>query len=214
MRYALALIPLIVSAESIDFGGHKWTVPYAKDWSIESGELRLLVSRPGLQPRRPTQFALAETAPFSRVSVEAELISHPRLPTTSPSLIIVYAYRDAGHYNYAHLSVDRAADQNVHNGIFHVYGGDRVRISPLEGPPTLSAGGIWHKVRLDYDSASGEVKVTVNGVTSPAMQAVDKSLGAGKIGLGSFFDTGAFRGVKITGTPAPATVSRADRESR
>jgi hypothetical protein len=76
-----------------------------------------------------------------------------------------------------------------------------VRISSLEGPATLTSED-WHQVRLVYDGRSGKVEVFVNGKTSPSMQALDTTLGAGKIGLGSFFDLGQFRQVKITGQPA------------
>jgi len=48
----------------------------------------------------------------------------------------------------AHLSDDTGSTTDVHNGIFHVYGGDRVRISSTEGPATLTEEK-WYKVRLD-----------------------------------------------------------------
>jgi hypothetical protein len=60
-------------------------------------------------------------------SVEAEVRRN------QSSLIMVYAWQDAAHFNYAHLSVDTAAKQVVHNGMFHVFGGERVRISSLDG---------------------------------------------------------------------------------
>ena len=112
------------------------------------------------------------------------------------SLILVYAWRDAEHFNYVHLSVDAAQAQPVHNGVFHVYGGDRVRISSEEGPATLRDEQ-WHKVRFRYDAATGRADAWVDGETSPSMRGVDLSLGAGRFGIGSFFDMGSFRNVKI-----------------
>lgn len=190
-------------ADTIGAFGLRWRVPVAADWkiAIEDGEpvLRLLVARPSTQPRRPTQFALAETPDYLRVTVEAEVKKEPQAARNRrTSLIIVYAWRDADHFNYAHLSVDTARQQPVHNGIFHVFGGDRVRISSLEGPATLTSED-WHRVRLVYDGRAGKVEVFVNGQTSPSMQAVDTTLGAGKVGLGSFFDLGSFRRVRIRG---------------
>ena len=52
--------------------------------------------------------------------------------------IIVYAWKDPLHFDYVHLSTDAAQEQPVHNGVFHVYGGDRVRISTDEGPRSLA----------------------------------------------------------------------------
>ena len=57
-------------------------------------------------------------------------------------------------------------------------------------------------MRLVYDGKTGKVEVWVDGQTSPSMQATETKLGAGKVGLGSFFDLGEFRNVRIQGDPA------------
>ena len=108
--------------------GREWTVPVASDWKIEHVDgaevLRLVEHRGPLPgPRRPIQFALADFADYSRLTLEADV------KPLGGSLLIVFAYRDEAHFDYAHLSVDPASKEPVHNGIFHVYGGDRVRIS-------------------------------------------------------------------------------------
>jgi hypothetical protein len=54
-------------------------------------------------------------------------------------------------------------------------------------------------VRLAYDETAGRVSVEVNGSRNPSLEAVDLSLGTGRVGIGSFFETGWFRNVKITG---------------
>jgi hypothetical protein len=200
---AILLAAPAARGEVIEAFGLRWDVPVASDWKLSSDPgppaLELLVPRPSTQPRRPTQYALAQTPPYARLQLELEVRKEPLAARNRrTSLILVYAWRDPDHFNYAHLSVDSAAQQPVHNGIFHVYGGDRVRISSQDGPPTL-AGEDWHKVRLLYDAASGRVDVFVNGQTSPAMRAVDLSLGAGRFGIGSFFDLGSFRGLTWRG---------------
>ena len=70
------------------------------------------------------------------------------------SLTLVYAYRVEAHYHYAHISSDAAMRQNMHNGMFHVFGGERVRISSLEGPESFPAKD-WTPVKLVYDGDSG-----------------------------------------------------------
>jgi hypothetical protein len=189
------------AADTIDAFGYKWTVPAANDWKVEQegGQpvLRLHVVGPrNPQPRRPVQFALAETAPWHKVTLECDV------KRDGGSLILVYAYRDEAHFNYAHLSVDAAKKQPVHNGIFHVYGGDRVRISSDEGAASLPSDQEWYRVQLNYDGSAGAVKVLVNGKENPSLKAVDMSLGSGKVGIGSFFEKALFRNVKITGTSA------------
>ncbi|MBL8228078.1 MAG: hypothetical protein JNL98_06360 [Bryobacterales bacterium] len=189
-------------AGTIEAFGLTWKLPVASDWKVSDGVLELLVPRPSTQPRRPSQYALADTADYLKATVEVEMQAEPKAKRNRRnSLILVYAWRDAEHFNYAHLSVDAAKQVAVHNGIFHVYGGDRVRISSEEGPATLK-DGVWHKVKLVYDGTTGRVDVWVDGQTSPSMRAVDMSLGAGKVGIGSFFDTGSFRNFRISGTKA------------
>jgi hypothetical protein len=193
------------AADTIEAFGLRWTLPIAADWKVDGPVLNLLVPRPSTQPRRPTQFAIADTPDYIAVTLEAEMKKEPAgARNRHTSLMIAYAYRDADHFNYAHLSVDSAEQQAVHNGIFHVYGGDRVRISPQEGPGTLLEEK-WYQVRLVYDGRKGDVQVFVDGKTSPSLHACDLSLKAGKVGIGSFFDLGSFRNVKITGTPNPTS---------
>jgi hypothetical protein len=203
----LLLIALTAgAADTIEAFGYRWRVPVAGDWRAvkEDGveKLQLLVFRPSIQPRRPVQYALAETPDYIRVVLEAEVQREPESARQMhPSLILVYAWRDADHFNYAHLSVDAAADVENHNGIFHVPGGDRVRISSREGPATLG-GSNWQKVRLVYDGRSGKVEIFVDGKTSPSMRATETRLGAGRVGIGSFFDLGEFRNLRISGETA------------
>jgi hypothetical protein len=201
-RAAALLLCLALPAlsETIEAFGHKWTVPMAADWSTEKAGsteiLHLKVARPQQQPRRPKQFALAETPNWQNVTVSFEARS------PEGHFIVVYAHRDESHFNYAHLSIDEAPKQPVHNGIFHVYGGDRVRISSEKGPAAVPAKDEWVKVELSHDSVTGIVGVTINGKALRAFEAVDLSLGAGRIGLGSFFNTAQFRNVSIKGKPA------------
>lgn len=181
-------------AEKIRAYGLDWQVISAADWKVEGAALDLVVARPQqADPRRPIQFALAETEPLARFTLEVEVQrSKPK-----GSLILVYAWQRDGYFNYVHLSDDAAEKVEVHNGIFHCYGGDRVRISPKAGPGTL-VGEDWHKLKVVYDASKGLVEAWVDGATSASLKGVDLSLGAGRIGLGSFFNTAAFRNFKLT----------------
>jgi hypothetical protein len=182
--------------------GLDWDVPVGGDWKVEGGVLELGVPRPSTQPRRPTQYALARTQLYSKLVLEFEVKQEPAARRNRRnSVMIVYAWRDRDHFNYVHLSVDEARKQAVHNGIFHVYGGERVRISREDGPASFLHED-WHKVRFVYDSDTGRADVWVNGVTSPSLRGVDLSLGTGRWGVGSFFDMGSFRNLKYSGTVA------------
>jgi len=205
MKCALFLLAasLLLGADTLQIFDHQWSVPNGGDWEIQKDNeapfLHMKIGRepPSSGPRRPFQFAIADTQPFSRVTVEADIRPLKR------SVIIVYDYRDSGHFNYAHISADIKAP--VHNGIFHVYGGERVRISPQRGPAAFPEINRWYHVKLVADGNTGTVEVTVDGKAVPALHAVDLSLTSGKVGIGSFDETGDFKNVKISGVPASAS---------
>ena len=87
--------------QSIEAFGYKWQVQTASDWKFENGILNLTVPRPATQPRRPAQYALAETPDLLKVTIEAEVQAEPEsLRKRHNSLIFVYAWKDKDHFNY------------------------------------------------------------------------------------------------------------------
>jgi hypothetical protein len=194
----LALAGVVANAaDTLEIFGRTWTVRVGSDWKTDRDDnspvLRLVTNRGPLPgPRRPIQFALADVPNYARLAIEADVMPLGR------SLMIVFAYRDEAHFDYAHLSADPATVQPVHNGIFHVYGGERVRISAERGPASFAATGRWYHVKLAHDARTGAVGVTVDGYAVPVLDAIDRSLGPGKVGFGSFDKTGAFRDIRIT----------------
>jgi hypothetical protein len=53
----------------------------------------------------------------------------------------------------------------------------------------------WHRVKLVRDIESGSIEVFFDGKS--IMTAVDKTFGNGRIGVGSFDDTGKFDNIKM-----------------
>jgi hypothetical protein len=197
MRVLLAMLcvaSLWPAAEVINVFQEKWDVQSAQDWVVGDNLLQLKVSAEPVagQPRRPTKFALLESKPYNKVTVDAEIKRDGR------SLIVVYAWQDEAHYDYAHISLDAAATQPVHNGMFHIFGGERVRISSLDGPGSLPTQD-WTPIKLVFDGETGRCYVEVNGRRNPSLDAVDLSLRWGRVGLGSFDETGSFRKVRVRG---------------
>lgn len=186
-------------AAGIHVFGFTWNVPNAEDWQVTNAAgTPVLVLKTGKEPpsslpRRPMQFAIAQTPPFSGVRIEADAEPLAR------SLLIVFAYRDSAHFDYAHLSTDPASKEPHHNGIFHVYGGERVRISPEAGPAAFAATRRWYHVVLTQTGSTEEVSVSVDGHPVPSLHAVDLSLTSGRIGLGSFDETAEFKNVRVIG---------------
>jgi hypothetical protein len=54
------------------------------------------------------------------------------------------------------------------------------------------------------------VTVWADGQTTPSLHAVDPTYKAGRIGIGSFFDLGSFRNVKISGIVSPAAAGSSE----
>jgi hypothetical protein len=202
MRILLLLLLAwpVLAADTIEAFGYKWTVPAAADWAVAGTGadqvLRMTALHPDTHqlPRRPAHYAVAQTAPFTEVAIDVEV---KRLQERG-ALIVVYAWQDENHFNYAHFSPDAPSKQPVHSGIFHVYGGDRVRISNTEGPGTLPTGE-WTPVHLTYSAKTHRCEVAIGGQPFASLVGVDLSLGAGRIGLGSFFNSAEFRNLKIHG---------------
>lgn len=203
-RALLAMLLLTALAAKADATlaafDRQWTVPIEADWQVDRNDgttvLRLVTPRePPPGPRRPMQFALADIPRYGRLTIEADVKPLGR------SLIIVFAYKDSAHFDYAHLSTDSGTQSPVHNGVFHVYGGERVRISNPDGPPAFPQNNRWYHARLIHDAKTGAVTVTVDGRAVPTLRAVDASLGPGRIGLGSFDETAEFRNVRIATQP-------------
>ncbi len=200
MPKMFALLLLVLAAfgadslfkESVSALGHDWDVPAAADWRAESNLLEMLKIGPAKpEPRRPMQYALARTKPFHKVTLEVDVKR-----TEGKSLILIYHWQDAAHFNYAHLSIDSADKQIVHNGMFHVYGGERVRISGKAGPGTLPTTD-WTTAKLIVDGAHAWMEF--DGKKHPSLEAYDLSLTEGRVGLGSFFERASFRNLKIKG---------------
>ena len=201
MKRGLLLVAALLTtalwgADRLTVFGNTWTVPDVQDWKISEDAgtpmLQLLVGREPLPgPRKPFQFALMEMQPATRMTLEADV------RPTKRSLLIVYAYQDPEHFDYVHFSTDTAMQQAVHNGVFHVYGGERVRISAREGRAAFSVINQWFHIKLVWDGATGEVQGFVDGQAVPALHAVDLSLNQGRAGIGSFDETGDFKNVTV-----------------
>jgi hypothetical protein len=190
----ICVAAVLATVESITAFGKKWDVQSAQDWTARNDLLQLKVSAepPAGQPRRPTKYAVLQSRPYGKVTVETDVKRDGR------SVILIYAWQDDAHYDYAHISVDAAEHQPVHNGMFHIFGGERVRMSSLDGPGSLPTED-WTPVKLVFDGDTGHCYVEVRGKRNPSLDAVDLSLRWGRVGLGSFDETGSFRNVKITG---------------
>lgn len=166
-----------------------WQFPFSEDWRIladgPNHYLHMLRSRPPGVPRRPLQFALLKVPRVGSFELTA------RLRREHKSLIIVFNYVDTLHFYYAHLSVDTGTKQPVHNGIFIVNGEPRKRIAGLQAAAALPDTR-WHTTQILRNVRSGTTEVFMDGAREPLFSVKDSTFTCGRVGIGSFDETGDF----------------------
>lgn len=114
-------------------------------------------------------------------------------PYNHLDLCVFFGYQDPTHFYYAHLGAE--ADPNAHS-IFIVNDSIRTSIA-IERTKSLEWGTNWHDVKIVRDSQSGLIEVYFDDMEKPIMKAKDKHFIKGKIGVGSFDDTGNFDEIKV-----------------
>ncbi len=150
--------------------------------------------------RSPYNIALLKDHIFGDFVLETDLAQSGR-EYGHRDLCLFFGAKDATNFYYVHIA--SVADQNANN-IFLVNDAPRTNIATktTEGTdwgPTNS----WHKVRIERNVSEGisegNIKVFFDDMTNPIMEANDTHLDYGRIGFGSFDDTGRFDNIRIWG---------------
>ncbi len=108
-------------------------------------------------------------------------------------LCLFFGYQDASHFYYAHIA-DVADD--VHHRIHIVDGADRTPIDETRNGGNDWGGG-WHTVRVVRDADTGAIKVFFDNTL--VMTATNTRFRWGRVGVGSFDDTGQFDNIRLWG---------------
>ncbi|HEX6070981.1 MAG TPA: hypothetical protein VFZ18_14195 [Longimicrobiaceae bacterium] len=171
-----------------------WEFQNPGSWAVEGGVLQLKVAgRPGGPIRKPAEWAILRSEPFADVVVDAQVRADAPVSRMGRDVLIYFGYQSPTRFYYAHLSNETTPP---HNGIFLVNDADRLRIDDGTGVPRL-LDDQWHDVRLERDVDSGAIRVYLDDMTTPVLQATDTTLRSGRIGFGSFDDPAAFRDVRV-----------------
>ena len=174
----------------------KLTLDGSGTWEVKDQLLILSkAGMPGGPIRRPSALAVLQSDPLLRATVQVEMRSTAPEEVKNRDLEIIFGYESPSRFYYVHLA--GITDPN-HNGIFLVDNKDRRRIDDGTAPPQLKDRE-WHRVRLERDGATGRTEVFVDGAKQPALHATDTTIPSGRVGLGSFDDTGEFRKFSVTG---------------
>lgn len=103
-------------------------------------------------------------------------------------MCLFFGHQGPSHFYYVHIA--NKSDAHA-NSIFVVDSEPRVSIAK-----TRTAGtkwdDKWHTVRLVRDAEKGTIEVFFDDGAEPIMTAVDKRFAWGRVGIGSFDDTGRY----------------------
>jgi hypothetical protein len=165
-------------------------------WAIRGNTIVLeKAGVPAGKIRRPAALAILKSAPLSDFTYSIEMRSTAPADLAVRDVQLVIGYQSPSRFYYIHLS---AKTDGVHNGIFLVNDADRKRIDE----PTSRARFVdqsWHRVRLERNSSTGAIAVFIDDDTAPSLSVADTTLRSGRVGFGSFDETGEFRNVRIVG---------------
>lgn len=142
--------------------------------------------------RSPHNIALIDTLVVEDFILELRAQS-TKEPYNHLDLCVFFGYQDPSHFYYVHLGAE--ADPNAHS-IFIVNDSIRTSIA-IERTKSLEWGTTWHDVKIVRNTRNGLIKVYFDDMEKPIMKAIDKHFINGKIGVGSFDDTGNFDEIKI-----------------
>ena len=168
----------------------EFTDPAAFRWTIDAGQgcLELFAPANHRPPHRsPLGLALLRGPELGDGTMRVQARQTGR-EYPHRDLVLVFGYRDAAHFAYAHLA--SVADANAHH-VMLVDGADRRPIT-IQRTGGVVWGDGWHDLELRRTGDHVEVRFDsqlVLSATTPAWR--------GRVGLGSFDDTGRFRALRI-----------------
>ena len=99
--------------------------------------------------------------------------------------------------NFYYVHIATTTDDHANN-IFLVNDEPRTKISTKTTAGTdWGETNSWHTVRIERNATEGAIRIYFDDMNTPIMEASDTHFNKGRIGFGSFDDTGQFDNVKI-----------------
>ena len=198
-KKTLDRLPLLYS-EDFEQGAGRWQPTDATAWKVVEGRGGKVYS----QHKRRSDYKPPHRSPLNISLLKdlnvADFILTAKVRSTIPDyghrdVCLFFGYQDAAHFYYVHLG--KKADDHA-NQIFIVDGKPRAKISTKTTPGT-NWDDEWHHARIVRDVKSGKIDVYFDNMKTPIMSAIDKKFTWGRVGVGSFDDTGNFDRVLIYG---------------
>ncbi len=189
----------VVTTENFNKGAANWEPKDPSAWKVvKQGDSSFysMFKDSSYKPevRSPVNFALLKEVTVSDFVLDVDMRSTQEV-YGHQDLCLFFGYQDPSHFYYVHLG--READAHA-NSIFLVNGEPRVSIAQKRTDGTNWTKD-WHHVRIKRDTSKGTIEVYFDDMKKPVMTTVDKHFLHGRIGIGSFDDTGDFDNLSLRG---------------
>jgi hypothetical protein len=203
-------LPLVFE-EDFESGMDRWETTDDGAWDVvnENGNHVLALERQSsYEPpvRSPHNMALIGDLWLSDFVLEARVKSTTE-DYNHRDMCIFYGWQDPAHFYYTHIALN--ADPHS-NSIFLVNDAPRVSIANWRTDGTRWKDDTYHTVRIVRDTDMGTIKVYFDDMNQPIMVAEDKHFRMGRVGFGSFDDTGRVDDVRIWGWRAGGMLEAGD----
>lgn len=181
-------------------GAERWQPSDPAAWKVidlDTGKAFSQFQQSKYKPphRSPFNFALVKDLLVGDVVLEARARSTTR-DYPHRDMVLLFGYQDPAHFYYVHFG--KKTDDHA-NQIFIVNGEARKKISTktTDGTPWDDS---WHHLKVVRRVGDGLIEVFFDDMKNPVMTARDKTFAWGRVGVGSFDDTGDWTAIKIHGT--------------
>jgi hypothetical protein len=195
-------LPLLYE-ENFEHGADRWEPTDPKAWKVletKQGKVYSLFQASKYDPphRSPFNFSLLKDISVSDFVLDARVQSTVK-DYDHRDMCLIFGYQDPAHFYYVHLG--QKTDDHA-NQIFIVDGAPRTKISTKTTPGT-KWDDEWHRVRIVRRVADGTIEVYFDDMKTPVMTATDRKFTWGRIGIGSFDDTGNYDDATLRGVKVP-----------
>jgi hypothetical protein len=194
----------IVHQDDFEKGVDNWEPTDAKAWKVkktDKGNVYSQYKNSKYRPphRSPLNISLVKDASVGDFVLTTKVLSTHK-DYGHRDCCLFFGYQDSGHFYYVHLG--KKTDNHA-NQIFIVNGKARKKIS-LKTTKGTNWDTKWHNVKIVRKVDDGTIEIYYDDMKTPVMIAKDKTFVWGRVGLGSFDDTGDWDDFVLRGTKAAA----------
>lgn len=190
----------VVYKTDFEDGAAEWSPTDAAAWKLRKTDKGIVysqfVKRSKYEPphRSPYNISLLKTPIVGSFQLDVDVLSTHE-DYGHRDCCLFFGYQNAANFYYVHLG--KKADDHA-NQIFIVNDAPRTKISTKTTEGT-NWDAKWHHVRIIRNAKTGHIRVYFDDMETPVMEAVNKTFAYGKIGLGSFDDTGDWDNLILRG---------------